>query len=545
MHQYRLASLVLFAILTICPGADAQIRRTALRTSDYQRAGLEVAWTAQVEIDPLRTFANDLSVKVVGTDSYDDYLATSYPVYEVKYDKGVRRFSAIDLGRNGSAMGADEAARLAEKEKIRLEARGYQVEIEEKRVPQSTLYVHSSSGTIQAIDAENGRTQWALTIGRPNHPTLTPSANDKYVAVINGTNLFLLDRESGDQIWKRRLQNNPTVGPVLTREMVFVPASNGQMEGHWLPNENDPAPEPGTIELRKPTWFYRSDSRITAPITATDATISWPTLGGRMYVADLTEPEVSYMVRTAGAIHGHSVQLPPDRLAIASTDGYVYCVNEEDGLLNWEYSAGEPIRNSLFANGDNVYAVTELGNLHSISSDGFQQWLVNGIDRVVAASESRVYVRDLRGNLQALDPKTGGRIFTLAATGYDLPVVNQATDRIYLASRDGTVTCLREIQAELPTIHVRMPSSPGDEEAADETERQSAPVSPPVDDFSPPAEDDGMFDDMLGDDPMLDDPMEDDPFAPGNEDEDPFGPMDDGDEDPFAPGGDEEDPFDI
>ena len=37
-----------------------------------------------------------------------------------------------------------------------------------------TLYVQTSRALIHAIDAETGQTLWAKTIGRPEHPSMTP-----------------------------------------------------------------------------------------------------------------------------------------------------------------------------------------------------------------------------------------------------------------------------------------------------------------------------------------------------------------------------------
>ncbi|MCP4191467.1 MAG: PQQ-binding-like beta-propeller repeat protein [Planctomycetaceae bacterium] len=533
MLRYRKSCLVLPFALFVCSTAWGQLGRSFSRPSDYRRAGLEVAWTSQAELDRDRSAAANAHLQLLGLDSYEDYLANSYPVYEVKYDKGIRRFSAIDLGRNGKAIGEAEAARLAEKEQIRLNARGYKTTIEEKRIPRSVLYIQTNSGTVQAIDAENGQTLWAILVGRPNYQTLNPTANDQYVSVINGSDLYLLDRKTGEQVWKRPLQNNPTVGPKLTQKQVFAPATNGQVEGHWLPSEDDPVREPDQLPYRRPTWYYRSDSQVTAPITATPRTISWPTEGGRVYVANIEKkPEVQYMVRTSGPIHGQTVFVEPDRLAVGSSDGFIYCLNETDGEIQWQYATGEPILESLFSDGERIYAITELGNLHAVgTSDGFQQWLATGIKRIVAASATRLYVIDEQGMMHGLDPKTGGRVMSLNISGYDLPIVNRLTDRIYLAASDGTIKCLREIQAPLPTIHASLPQPSTDK--TKQAGQQTTDAGPSADEFSPPGNDAGNRNDPAAD------TMDDDPFGAGDG-ADPFGAGDG--EDPFG-AGDGEDPF--
>ncbi|MDG2380790.1 MAG: PQQ-binding-like beta-propeller repeat protein [Pirellulaceae bacterium] len=544
MLRYHKSCLVLPFLLLVCSSAWGQLRRSFSGPTDYRRAGLEVAWTSQAELDRDRSAAANAHLQLLGLDSYEDYLANSYPVYEVKYDKGIRRFSAIDLGRDGKAIGDAEAARLAEKEKIRLDARGYQTTIEEKRVPRSVLYIQTNSGTVQAIDAENGQTLWAILVGRPSYQTLNPAANDKYVSVINGSSLYLLERETGEQVWKRSLQNNPIIGPVLTQKLAFAPTSNGQIEGHWLPSEDDPVRKPDQLPYQRPTWYYHSGSQVSAPITASPRTISWPTEGGRAYVCNIEKkPEVQYMVRTSGPIHGQTVFVKPDRLAVGSSDGFIYCLDEGDGEIEWQYATGEPIHESLFSDNERIYAITEFGNLHAVgSSDGFQQWLVTGIKRIVAASDTRLYVLDQQGVMHGLDPKTGGRVMSLDVSGYDLPITNRLTDRIYLAASDGTIQCLREIHAPLPTIHASLPQP-----TTDKTKQANQPASDSGasrDEFSPPTPDAGRLNNPAAgdDDPFgAGDADEGDPFGAGDG-EDPFGAGDADEGDPFG-AGDGEDPF--
>ena len=98
---------------------------------------------------------------------------------------------------------------------------------------------------------------------------------------------------------------------------------------------------------------------------------------------------------------------------------------------------------------------------------------------------------------------------------FNLPLVNTKTDRLYLATRDGGIMCLREIESEIPLLHQPIPQPV--EEDANDTAR---PVAPATDEFSPPADD-------------FADPIEPEPDVG----EDPF----DG-SDPFDPGGD---PFDV
>ncbi len=529
-HHALLAGL-LIALL-----ADSTMGQLARRRPvDYRRSGLEVVWQSHVQLNRDRSSFGDVRLQVVGMSSHEAFMLASRPVFEVKSERGVRRFRAFDLDPAGRPIGAAEAERLAEKEMILLQARGLKPEMTSLGVPPTILYVQSSDGTLHAFDAETGQSIWAIIVGNPRYQTLAPAANDKYVATINGSKLHLLDRLTGEQIWARSLQRNPTIGPVISQDIVFAPSMAGKIEGHWLPKETtEEVAERLTLE--RPTWYFQGDSQVTAPMTVTANTLSWPTHSGRVYVAELGTPAVVFRMRTGDTIYSSTVPIPPNRLAIASTDGYIYLIDETSGDLIWEYSAGEGIREPIVSFGEHVYAITEFGNLHCVSiADGMRRWLATRMRHFVSASSDRLYVMDQLQRLVALDQRSGGRITQLSTGEFNTPFVNTQTDRIYLATRDGGLMCLRELQAEIPLLHQPIPQP---EQEQEETAR---PATPPPDEFSPPADD---FAEPMEPD-TEDDPFDAaDPFDPGD---DPFGPGDEPDdaideEDPF---GTEEDPFDI
>ena len=59
------------------------------------------------------------------------------------------------------------------------------------------LFVLTDAGTLQALNALTGETQWVVTLGDPNHPSLGPAANDTQVAMVNGSTLFVVNRFDG------------------------------------------------------------------------------------------------------------------------------------------------------------------------------------------------------------------------------------------------------------------------------------------------------------------------------------------------------------
>ena len=63
----------------------------------------------------------------------------------------------------------------------------------------------SNAGVVQLLDANTGQTLWTSDVGNPNYASLGPAANEEFVAIVNGSTLYLLDRHSGQMVNEIRL----------------------------------------------------------------------------------------------------------------------------------------------------------------------------------------------------------------------------------------------------------------------------------------------------------------------------------------------------
>lgn len=83
------------------------------------------------------------------------------------------------------------------------------------------------------------------------------------------------------------------------------------------------------------------------------------------------------------------------------------------------------------------------------------------------------------------DLSTGGRVGELSTEQLDIRMVNYRTDRIFLGSSNGIIQCLREVDAEWPTIR-----SGGLEEKSDDAKKPAKEEEPAAaDEPAPPADD--------------------------------------------------------
>ncbi len=371
------------------------------------------------------------------------------------------------------------------------------------------LLIQTDGGTLHAVDSENGTTRWVARVGDPRHPTLRAAINKKWVAVINGSAVFVLDRQDGRILWSMRAEGAPGAGPALSSQRVYVPCLDGKVYAYRLDRilarkEEDlgrraermiaagsPLAVRAPTERVVPLVSNSFGAAIIQPILTHEETgeerVAWATDRGFLFLGVINrirdqEFPFIYRVDAAGGIVAQPTYLRQDPAAgrtdgilfIVSGRGFVYAVRERDGKAMWRFSVGEPIYQPVCALGDDVFVTSVLGRLSCLSArDGSQKWAVSGIKQFVAASADRLYVVDTFDQLQILSRATGMRLAALDVFSLPIRLANDQTDRIYLATPWGLVQCLREVGLEQPLRHQPDASSPGDE--APSTEDMAPP----------------------------------------------------------------------
>ena len=92
------------------------------------------------------------------------------------------------------------------------------------------LTVLTSAGIVQEFNAHTGATLWVAPIGNENYPSLGPAVNEQYVALVNGSTLYVLDRSDGRPVITRTVSGAPGAAPALGEKYVFVPLVNGRID---------------------------------------------------------------------------------------------------------------------------------------------------------------------------------------------------------------------------------------------------------------------------------------------------------------------------
>jgi outer membrane protein assembly factor BamB len=326
------------------------------------------------------------------------------------------------------------------------------------------LTVLTSAGVIQEIDAQTGETLWFAHIGNEGYPSLGPSANEQFIALVNGSTLYVLDRTDGRPVLNRRVGGAPGAAPALATKFAFVPLVNGRIEGYPLEDKKKLTP-----------WYYQSQGRTMVAPLATPKSIVWTTESGFLYVGDSDVPRMRFRLETGSEIMAQPSYLKPF-VYVASASGELFAMDEMTGKRRWKYATGFPVTRAAAPVGTRVFVTSEEPALHCVEAEtGNMQWEAPSVSQFAAASKDRVYGVDDLGALVVLDGAKGTMIGRLPADRMVRSLVNDQTDRIYLVSDDGMIECLHETALKEPIQH--HPKA-ADEKKADGEQPAAAGVAP-------------------------------------------------------------------
>jgi len=440
---FRIACLAALALFGFGGAANAQYRGSSILSEAALRSlGLERAWHTQIQFDASRGRLAGVSQHISST--------TAQSVFEVTYPGGRIVFSDRDLDPFHKPLGRQGAKKKAEQWietwKARTKSSG-EATIQEHVVPDVVLVATAQRGMVQCLNGETGRTLWATKVGSVRHPTTEAAINEKYVALINGTTLYMLDRSDGHIVWERRTTHPAGAGPAMSDNLIFVPMINGHVEIFYID------------EPRRPVAFFHASGRcLVQPVVFRD-TVAWPTDRGNLYIGNSEVPGIRFRITandkipSAPTFRAGLADSPP-LVFFASVDGNVYSAETLKGSIVNRFSAGEPISTTPVVVRDQVYVVTDQGTLFCAGADDAQErWFVAGINSLLAANFDRVYCLDRNNRLVGIDAASGNRLAAINVGSVDYSFLNTQSDRIYVGTTAGVLQCLRESRQHYPLVH--------------------------------------------------------------------------------------------
>jgi outer membrane protein assembly factor BamB len=309
------------------------------------------------------------------------------------------------------------------------------------------LHLQTNASRIHAVSTESGKVLWTAQVGIPIRGQFGSATNSNSVFVINGSQLFRLDRENGAILWSLRLPSAPNAAPVADEDRVMVNTLDGRIIVY-------------NVNTKELIWYYQTNGPISMPATILDEKIACASEDGKMYVFQVASRNPLVRFQTGAPISaplgswGRSLLVP-------SQDFNLYAVDIRNGDTLWRYSSGSEIRRAVSVVDNDVFLAPEEGGLHAVNAEtGERLWRHPRGIQFVAASKSRVYAADRMGQLLILDRSNGRQIAAWNTNQFEFRARNENTDRIYLVTKAGFIVCLHEPANKEPLIHEKVMPAP-------------------------------------------------------------------------------------
>lgn len=490
--------------------------------------GLEQAWTAQTQV----------SADGRGVVSAELWLTPdqkrTFAVVELS--ESTVKVAADQLDSQLKPLGIDGAKNAARAEAARILGKAEGFEVVERSIGQLKLVITNGNGLVQCLDAESGRLLWATPCGDDFGPTFPAALSDFGVIVVRGDSMYVLDWNSGKQMMVKRLPSG-TCNAVTAVDVEDPDANQGDDEqkvSNALVLVTDLTGLVSGYNLTQsiPPWNYRIVGRsVGAPVTLPDkSSTAIATTDGWMYVfSGARLPSVQFRYE-AGEHFTGSLAAGDSAFYLGDASGKVSKISTRQlGSIEWSYRLPQSISSVPlidFARGL-VFVASEAGELTAIDdSTGGPAWnqTVLGMARVkapIAVCNGSVICRTFSHSLVAFDCQTGQPLGQTSAMPLgSFTLVNSLTDRLYLFSRDGRLSCYRPIGRSLPKIASVFEGPTADKPDSERPRDGSlpSPSSRTPDSFD--ADDSDPFGEPSSGQPPSDSqPMDSDPFG---EDSDPF-----------------------
>jgi hypothetical protein len=347
------------------------------------------------------------------------------------------------------------------------------------------ILVQTRAGVVALYNAETesetkaARLIWRTRVGEPFAPSAPPAFSSTSVYVVSGTMLYTLDRSNGAPQWDMKLPGGLTAPPSCDEDQVYILTGEGwvyafhpytvesteQRPPFAVPSsygQPDYTAKPGQRSVASivplPSWSVLARFRLELPAVQSVDTLVVPSPNGTMlgitkYPQDNVPPEgyrfplESPLSAGVGSLDG--VAYCPGR------DGYVTAFHMSSAKVQWRQLMGTGLNRTPAVTKQDLFVVSEQHGMARLDrATGEPLWrLPKGqrieysqpeADRFLAANPKFVYAQDRSGRLLILDRTRGLVLSRFDTRDFAFPVVNEQTDRLYLAANNGMILCLRD-----------------------------------------------------------------------------------------------------
>ncbi len=360
------------------------------------------------------------------------------------------------------------------------------------QVLKDMVLVQMRSGLLTALDPEDGSTKWRTHIGLPYRPLMPPGHNAGSVFVFSGARLFSLDRKTGAAQWDFDPPSYPTAAPAADNERIYQTNAAGRLMVFAVPKATPKGTRPGAVETvptpapaaaapsasagdnyarigqasaglgplghlgtgrssfqRTPfqpllLWEYRVETRLEQTPVLYRNLLAAADVNGIFFILDKATHQKRFSVAIGSELAAPLGQHGPVAY-VAARNFDLFALDIQAAQVLWRFTSDRPIRRKPIATDEEVYLAPEHGGLFRIDRlTGKDVWRNLNVQQFLAENKAFVYALDLNGRLVLLDRAQGNLLASFDAHDFVIPVVNDVTDRLYLAANDGLIVCLHD-----------------------------------------------------------------------------------------------------
>ncbi len=187
------------------------------------------------------------------------------------------------------------------------------------------LYVPDGNGTLYALSAVDGATQWTFHAKHAIWDAPVPFGETLLVASLDHT-LYALNAADGRLVWSRDLGAALAGGPVVAEDLVLI----GTFDGRVVALDAASGREAWTTQAKGWVWG--------APVIVGKSAI-FGDLAGNMQAVEFASGRALWQVRLDGPVRASPVAAA-DVVYIGTEAGTAYALDAADGTIRWQQTIG-------------------------------------------------------------------------------------------------------------------------------------------------------------------------------------------------------------
>ncbi|MEK6262954.1 MAG: PQQ-binding-like beta-propeller repeat protein, partial [Planctomycetota bacterium] len=273
--------------------------------------------------------------------------------------------------------------------------------------------------------------------------------------MIVGSTMYGIDKLTGKTIWTLVLPGQPSTGPSVDDNQVYVGTLDGSMYAFSLKKIRQLYREQRLPQWSHEAmmWRYQAGKEVTSPPIVTGRVVNFASRDGSLYSVSAPDRKLLYQLETDAPIVAPLARSGKIQY-MASEDFTFYALNVDNGRVIWEFTSGLPIRRAPFAIANDLYITPDRGGMYCLdATTGAQRWWQPSLTRFLAVTGGAMFASDDEGNLIKVSRANGAIIGSHPLRVFSVRVSNDRTDRLYLSTESGLIIGLRQKGELLPVFH--------------------------------------------------------------------------------------------